>query len=423
MNALNKIKGLTDLRPNTQTDKGCHWTAHYKDIELRSAFQPIFGLSHQRVIGYEALIRPFDPEGTPLSPSSLFERPINEKENLQLDRICRYLHLNNFSALNDPVNWLFINVSPKTIDLNNTRDSFFGKLMQKLNFPAHRVVVEIIEHASSDTQQLIDSVNYYKSLGCLTAIDDFGAGHSNFERIWALKPDIVKLDRSMVLRADNDKRIRKMLKGIVALLHEAGCMVLMEGVETEEQALIAVDSDVDFVQGYYFALPKIPHQINKEETHSDLSDLMRQYKKRSMEKQNPGQQLTRHFSLLFDETIHSLRRHKSLKESANFLMNESSVSRCYLVDIEGLQVGDILITHRLQDNSDPRFKPLQNVTNADLYHCHYLREAIEHPEKLQITKPYPSSDTGIMCVTLSKQFKVGELKLILCCDIFAEAMH
>ena len=290
MTVLTKPSGLTSLSASLDPDSGCKWVAQFKGIELRSAFQPIFSISHQRIIGYEGLIRPFSDSGQAMSPASLFARPNNEKENLQLDRLCRYLHLNNFSALEDNINWLFINVSPKTIDADTSYDSFFGKLMERLDFPPHRIVVEIVEHASSDTQQLIDSVNYYKELGCLTAIDDFGAGYSNFERIWALKPDIVKLDRSMILRADNDKRVRQMLKGIVSLLHEAGCMVLMEGVETEDQALIAVDSDVDFVQGFFFALPKSPLH-NQKENYSDLPSLMQHYKSLRLQNQNPKYKL------------------------------------------------------------------------------------------------------------------------------------
>ncbi len=424
MTALSPPTKLTSFSTAPSINSGCRWVAHFKDIEMRSAFQPIFSLSHQRVIGYEALVRPFDKKGQALSPSDLFSQPSDEKENLQLDRLCRYLHLNNFSALEDNLNWLFINVSPKTIDANNTYDSFFGKLMSRLNFPPHRIVVEIVEHASSDTQQLIDSVNYYKTLGCLTAIDDFGAGHSNFERIWALKPDIVKLDRSMIVRADKDKRIQQMLKGIVSLLHEAGCMVLMEGVETEEQALIAVDSDVDFVQGFFFAMPKLPLQErNVKEKDSDLATLMRHYKALRLQNQNPKHKLIQHFSALFDETIWLLKQEKHFERCALNLSNEACVSRCYLIDTEGFQVGDILTNQYMKERSDPRFKPLQNTHNADWYHCHYLRNAIDHPETIQITKPYPSATAGAMCVTISKQFEVNGLNLILCCDIFAEAMH
>lgn len=79
---------------------------------------------------------------------------------------------------------------------NGVRLNIFKYLLQRYQIPAARVVVETIEGAIADEGQLSESVQFYKNLGCLVAIDDFGAGHSNIERIWRLVPDIVKLDRS-----------------------------------------------------------------------------------------------------------------------------------------------------------------------------------------------------------------------------------
>jgi EAL domain-containing protein (putative c-di-GMP-specific phosphodiesterase class I) len=74
----------------------------------------------------------------------------------------------------------------------------FFDLLNHFNIPAERVVVEIIEDHCSENTKLLEKCNYYKSMGSLIAIDDFSAGHSNFERIWNLRPDIVKLDRSIL---------------------------------------------------------------------------------------------------------------------------------------------------------------------------------------------------------------------------------
>ena len=65
-----------------------------------------------------------------------------------------------------------------------------------------------METSAYDEENLARCVQYFRDLGCLVAIDDFGAGESNFERIWRLKPDIVKLDRSMVVEATRTPRVR-----------------------------------------------------------------------------------------------------------------------------------------------------------------------------------------------------------------------
>jgi EAL domain-containing protein (putative c-di-GMP-specific phosphodiesterase class I) len=93
-------------------------------------------------------------------------------------------------------------------------------------------VIEILEQSVKDALQLGEAVQFFRNQGYLIALDDFGAGHSNFDRVWNLQPDIVKLDRSMIMRAGHNMRIRRMMPVMVSLLHEVGSLVLMEGVET-----------------------------------------------------------------------------------------------------------------------------------------------------------------------------------------------
>ncbi|MDR8045831.1 EAL domain-containing protein, partial [Burkholderia cenocepacia] len=92
----------------------------------------------------------------------------------------------------------------------------------------------------------------FRTHGFLIALDDFGAGQSNIERIWQLNPDIVKLDRIMLSHAAHRTGLTAILLGLVTLLHEAGKLVLVEGIETEHEAQIALSCEADFVQGYYF---------------------------------------------------------------------------------------------------------------------------------------------------------------------------
>ena len=98
-------------------------------------------------------------------------------------------------------------------------------------------------------------MNAYRELGCAIAMDDFGLGRSNFERIVALRPDIVKIDRSIQTAAVGDAKSRRMLPSIIELLHESGAQVSVEGVESAREALVAMESGADQVQGHYFAAP------------------------------------------------------------------------------------------------------------------------------------------------------------------------
>jgi EAL domain-containing protein (putative c-di-GMP-specific phosphodiesterase class I) len=403
------------------TREGSTWTANYQGLILKTALQPIFSLSHKRVVGYEALIRAFDNDNSSVLPLHLFDLAATDAENLLLDRLCRYLHIRNYTNFHDQLNWLFLNVSPGVVSSGSSADSFFGELLKKTGLPPHRIVIEIVEQPTDDAEKLRETVAYYQKLGCLTAIDDFGAGHSNFERIWNLSPDIVKLDRSLLARATNDHKARQILNGIVGLLHQSGCLVLLEGVETKDQAMIAIDAGVDFVQGFYFHKPSILLDQMHARDFADLDQLLNDYKSRNPTTMDPTDQLTSFFEKDFQRAIERLRQGLSMGDACGALLSHPTVSRCYLVDDAGVQIRDTLVSDTTSRNLDPRFRPLESTTSADWYRQQYLRQAISRPGSLHATSPYLCITGAYMCVTLSLgYYEDGNLN-VLCCDILANA--
>lgn len=394
------------------------WSASYQGLVLKTALQPIYSISHKRVVGYEALIRAFDNDNASVLPYHLFGLPDTDAENLLLDRLCRYLHIRNYSGFQDQLNWLFLNVSPRVVASGSQTDSFFGQVLEKTGLPPHRIVMEIVEQPTDDAERLRETVRYYQKLGCLTAIDDFGAGHSNFERIWNLSPDIVKLDRALLTRATNDHKARQILNGIVSLLHQSGCLVLLEGVETRDQALIAIDAGVDFVQGFYFSRPSTELGDLAQST-SNMDQLLQDYKHRNRVTPDPNQQLTDFFGDYFHHATTRLTEGSSMQEACRRLLSHAVVSRCYLVDDNGIQLNDTLVSETVSGGLDPRFRPLESTTRADWYRQHYLRQAIAHPESLHVTTPYLSITGAHMCVTLSMGFRHRGRLQVLCCDILA----
>jgi EAL domain-containing protein (putative c-di-GMP-specific phosphodiesterase class I) len=411
-----------DLLSPMLSREGSTWTADYLGLTLKTALQPIFSLSHKRVVGYEALIRAFDNDNASVLPLHLFDLAATDAENLLLDRLCRFLHIRNYSQFHDQLNWLFLNVSPSVVSSGSSADSFFGELLKKTGLPPHRIVMEIVEQPTDDADKLRETVSYYQKLGCLTAIDDFGAGHSNFERIWNLSPDIVKLDRSLLTRATNDHKARQILNGIVGLLHQSGCLVLLEGVETNDQAMIAIDAGVDFVQGYYFHKPSLLLDQMQSRDYADLDNLLSEYKSRSQITLDPTDQLTSFFEKDFQRAVDGLRQGMPMNDACHILLDHPTVSRCYLVDQNGVQIHDTLVSHTTSRNLDPRFRPLESTTSADWYRQQYLRQAIARPGALHATAPYLCITGAYMCVTLSLGYYENGKLNVLCCDILANAV-
>jgi len=230
---------------------------HHADLTLHSAFQPILDLRDGRNIGFEGLVRVLRAEGGSVTPLALFDLARDEAELVHVDRLCRALHVCNFVRLDAGDGLLFLNVNPVVSIRGRFFGPFFEEFLSQVGLPPERVVIEILEGSVLDDQQLADSIAFYRERGCLVAIDDFGVGHSNFGRIWQIKPDIVKLDRSMLTFARANECARRALPSLVTILREAGCLVIVEGVEDEFEAMLALESRADFAQGYFFGFPAV----------------------------------------------------------------------------------------------------------------------------------------------------------------------
>ncbi len=407
------------IAQSTYFEKGRIFGA-FKNFRLASAYQPIFSLAHKRIVGYEALIRAKDFRRQAIRPDSLFSHGKDLQDIVFLDRLCRFIHINNFKAFPDDTNWLFLNVAPKTIMHGKRFGAFFSALLERFKFPPHRIVIEIVEYPISveDNTRLIETVKYYQELGCLTAIDDFGAGHSNFDRVWTLKPDIVKLDRSMLERASTHPEIRQLLPGIVSLLHQAGSLVIMEGIETEEQAIIAVESDADMVQGFYFAKPH--HDLMElSGIKPAFAELFDTYRSSEALRGKEFQKTYLRYHRRFLAAVALLQEDCSLKDSCEPLFEDDSVIRCWLLNPNGKQIGHTITSRSHAEKKDRRFKPLDDANSADWFRRHYMRRAIMHPGQLEITRPYLSITGAHMCATLSMMFKAPLGDVILCCDLKA----
>jgi EAL domain-containing protein (putative c-di-GMP-specific phosphodiesterase class I) len=388
--------------------------ALHHGMRLHSTFQPIYSLSHGRVVGYEGLLRAVaSSTGQALPPYQVFSSAQDEPEIVYLDRLSRALHMRNFCNQNDQSNWLFLNINPQVIVQGKHYGSFFKDLLERYQMPAARVVVEIIEGAIADEDQLTESVQFYKNLGCLVAIDDFGAGHSNFERIWRLAPDIVKLDRSMILQAVSKPTARRVLPGIVSLIHEAGSLVLIEGIETVEEAMIAMDTDVDLVQGNYFGSPG--PLLQETGYSSQISELFRKYSD-TIPLEIRHKRLALH-NAAFAEAVARLQTGFSIAQACAPLLELAGGDRCYLLNRHGIQIGASLIAESHSGAEHARYQPLADGSGANWFRRPYLRRALQNPRELQVTRPYLSIATGNLCVTISMALNIQSQTQVLCYDV------
>ena len=405
---LNDFEEVTSYNIN-------QYNAAYQGLNLATALQPIFSIDHQRIIGYEALIRASDQHKTPVSPVDLLDMPSSEIDSIYLDRLCRYLHINNFHQISNDNNWLFLNISAQASVKGRNYGLFFRELLAHFNIKPSNVVVEIIEDPTSDNKQLLASANYYKSMGCMLAIDDFGAGHSNFERVWHLKPDIVKLDRSLLVRSVISSHEQRLLNSLVDLLHQAGCLVVIEGVEDEEQALISIDSGADFIQGYYFTKPQL-HPIKPFEKSNTFKKLAKNFIERQQQISQQHNDVCEIYFAKFRESVLNLQQGLNFQTACQPLASLEKSIRCFLTDDQGNQLTSTLVFKEKQENNT-KYAQLKTSENANWFRKHYIRNALKHPSRLYISKPYRSITGDGLCTTISVTFNILGKTHILCFDM------
>jgi EAL domain-containing protein (putative c-di-GMP-specific phosphodiesterase class I) len=246
---------LLDLAPWHLDPK---WTAQGPGsphgLRLSSHFQAIFSTAERRPVGYEALIRATRGDGLAIEPVQLLESVPDGAARSDLDRRCRTVQVEKFMRLGDTRSTLFLNIDPCRV-IEPRFAGIFADELASCELPAERVAVELTESQGPCEERLAAATDFYRELGCRIVIDDFGAGQSNFERVWRVKPDIVKIDREMTRRLSTNSVARRMLAGIVSVLQDGGATVCVEGIETEDQALCAIDAGADLLQGFYFARP------------------------------------------------------------------------------------------------------------------------------------------------------------------------
>jgi len=388
-----------------------------EEFRLSSHFQAIFSLAHRRPVGYEGLIRASDSEGRRVAPFELFSKAPHGEARVRLDRQCRALHVRNFQKLGNARSWLFLNVDPQVASEGPRLGSFFAEMLESNDFPAHRVAVELIETPFEDEGKLRSAVEYYRKLGCLIVIDDFGAGYSNFDRIWSLRPDIVKIDREMTRRVTVEPLARRMFTGIVSVLHEAGALVCVEGIETEAEALCAIDANTDLIQGDYFAqggTELLPENARSEVFaqlitghRADFEDFQRRQHMRLVP-----------YLAAIKNAVQDISLGAKFQPAVQGLLKLPSAQRCYLIGSDGLQVGANVEAESKSHALDQRFEVVQPTEGTDWQTKPYFRRAIETPGQVQITRPYLSVLGPKLCVTLSFAFEGADgAQQVLCVDL------
>jgi len=227
---------------------------------MGAAYQPIWNLVTQRVIGYEGLARPAIECGL-AGPQDAFEGAVLLGRVDELDALCRSAVLAGVNDLPDGV-LLFLNISPEVFDHGAQAVELLRDEVMVAGLHPRQVAIELTEHASERMDLVIDQVRRLREFGFLLALDDVGTGDTSLGLLGQVQPDYVKVDQTVVRGALEQGPERAILAAILAYAGECGATVIAEGIETdgELEMVRGMGTDVERarivgVQGYLLGRP------------------------------------------------------------------------------------------------------------------------------------------------------------------------
>lgn len=248
------------------------WASRIKRaIELNQfviACQPIAETKTRKISHYEVLLRMRGDDGGLILPAGFL--PSAERFGL-MRGIDRWIVDAAIRELGERLKTerdvhFSINLSASSLDDQKMFETITTAL-GKYNVDPVLVTFEITENvAISNMSPAIDLLRRLRSLGCKTALDDFGVGYSSFAYLKDLPVDFVKIDGSFVRNMHRDMLQFTLVRSMNDIAHALGKLTVAEYVDTEECFSHLTDIGVDFVQGYYIGEPQLIHEQTAQRT-------------------------------------------------------------------------------------------------------------------------------------------------------------
>ncbi len=388
---------------------------------ISTCYQPLISIKRKQIIGFEALSRGVkESDGSLISPGILIEEAEKYGLILELDRLFRKKALENFKDYHTHNRQavLSINLDSSAI-CTGLGSKHFLKSVEKYRIDPSCIIIEILESEVEDINILVDFVTHYRSQGFMIAMDDFGAGFSNWDRIIKLKPDIIKLDISIIRDIDSDFLKQEVARSLIKLSHNTGSLIVAEGIETEGEALKMLELNADILQGFFLAKPMQIEKLNIKTINTKINDVSISFREARNLRLKIQESELKEFSALTDRII------ENLKNSDTYLPEQilidtavgfSGIECIYILDECGIQISETVVNISIKNYRKSRIFHPDDIY-SDQSNKDYYFNLVNGYDRF-ISEPYISTATGNLCITISRKYQSREgEKRILCVDI------
>ena len=221
--------------------------------EFVSYFQPIINTKTKEVEKYESLVRLIDKDGNILSPFNFLDIA---KKTGYYSNITEIIINNSFEALKHTDKEITINLSSSDIENSHIKEHILNLVTKDENIG--RVTFELLEDEDIKDFDIVKAFIIESKLKgkVKIAIDDFGSGYSNYERLLEFQPDILKIDGSLIKNIVTDQYSLNVVESIILFAKKQKIKTVAEYVANEEILNKITELNIDYAQGFYLGEPQ-----------------------------------------------------------------------------------------------------------------------------------------------------------------------
>ena len=389
-------------------------------------FQPILSARQRSIVGLEALSRGVGADSGVIAPRVLFNAAGEAGLIDELDQLCRQQAVRAFSRLRADTgdHMLFLNMHVPVAQTPAVLANEIDELVSMAGLSPRSLAIEILEAEIQDMGQVRSLVNLLRSRGFLIVLDDVGSGHSNLDRIPFIKPDLLKVDRTLIARIDTDYHKRGTLKSLVDLGRKIGALVVAEGVETEGEAMVALELGADLLQGFCLGRPNEADFMRREglsDAIGRLEALATGFRGYMVGKINERRLQHRRLNVVLNQVLYDLTGADVTQFDGILTAGVNkypSVECVYVLDHAGIQVTDTVCNPSVRRRDHGAiFRPAPRGADHSLKEYYYSLLDVE-PDK-HTTDPYVSLASGSISQTISTHFRDtrSNTTYVLCIDV------
>jgi len=227
---------------------------------LHTYFQPIVDLQTAQTIGFEALNRPISSEL--FTSVDQFYEFVGQTDCVFLfECFCRNLSLQRFKErmhndLMDKNLLVFLNIHPNVLLDKKYHSGETLQLLKELGIKPQQVVFELTERSAViDFVEFERVLSHYRSQGYRIAVDDVGSGYNSLKTLIYLKPEFIKLDRSLIQSIDQISEQQQLVTLLMKYAEQAKTKIIAEGIERQEELEYLHRIGIHYAQGYAIGKP------------------------------------------------------------------------------------------------------------------------------------------------------------------------